>query len=241
MTSYIACIPARGGSKGLPEKNILDLYGIPLIGWSILFALSTKKFSRVLVSTDCPAIAQIAKSLGAEIPFLRSPKLASDTSTTSDVILDLIERCNLKSSDRLVLLEPTSPYRIHDDFDKLVALLEDKLSPKVISVSEAVSSSYAFQYFLGSKGDSPMIPILSQNNYPSPRRQDISSSFFLDGTFYASRVDAFVDNPTFLDQSTSPLVVNPLSTFEIDTLFDLQLYRAIYSYFGAPSWYLMNN
>lgn len=237
MNDYIACIPARGGSKGLPNKNILDLHGLPLIGWSILFAHATEKFARILVSTDSPEIASISESLGAEIPFIRSPDLASDTSKSSDVVLDLINRCNLDSSDRLILLEPTSPYRSQEDFDNLVSLLEVAHAQKVMSVSEAVSSSYAFQYFLGSEGEPPLIPVLNGDKYSAPRRQDISTSFFLDGTFYASRVDAFVDNPTFLDPSTSPLPVNKLSTFEIDSLTDLQLYRAIFAFFGPPTWY----
>ena len=106
-----------------------------------------------------------------------------------------------------------------------------------MSMSEAVSSSYTFQYFFGSEGEPPLIPVSGGDKYSGPRRQDISTSFFLDGTFYASRADAFVDNPTFLDSSTSPLLVNKLSAFEVDDLMDLQLYRAIFAFFGAPSWY----
>ena len=237
MNDYVACILARGGSKGLPDKNILDLHGLPLVSWSILFARATKKFGRILVSTDSFEIASISESFGAEIPFIRSPLLASDTSTTSDVLLDLIDRCNLDSSDHLILLEPTSPYRTQEDFEKLISLLEVNHAQKVMSVSEAISSSYAFQYFLGSEGEPPLIPVLNGDKYSTPRRQDISTSFFLDGTFYASRVDAFVDDPTFLGSSTSPLPVNQLSSFEIDSLLDLQLYRAIFAFFGPPPWY----
>ena len=237
MGNYIALIPARGGSKGLPKKNILDLHGLPLIAWSILFAKATEKFTKILVSTDCKEIAKIAEDFGAEVPFIRSAELANDTTKTSDVVLDTIKNCQLRSTDNIILLEPTSPYRTKSDFEKLVSLIEYNQVKKVMSVSEAISSSYEFQYFLDLKGKAKMVPVLDKDKYSTSRRQDISTSYFLDGTFYASRVDSFIDNPTFLDSNTFPLIVNQLCQYEIDSLLDLKLYQAIFSFFGAPSWY----
>ena len=126
MSNLIAIIPARGGSKGLPGKNLLDLSGHPLIAWSILFALEIPEFKRIIVSTDCPLIRDTAIRYKAEVPFLRESGLASDTAATSDVVIDVIKRCNLDCSDTLVLLEPTSPYRDLVDFKSLVSLVSGK-------------------------------------------------------------------------------------------------------------------
>lgn len=236
MSNLIAIIPARGGSKGLPGKNLLDLSGHPLIAWSILFALEIPEFKRIIVSTDCPLIRDTAIRYKAEVPFLRESGLASDTAATSDVVLDVIKRCNLDCSDILVLLEPTSPYRDLVDFESLVSLFQEKGAAKVMSVSEAVCTSYLFQYFRN-ETETNLSPITTENSFASIRRQEISSSYFLDGAFYASTVEAFLNNPTFLDSTTKTIVSNPLSSFEVDSRFDFELYRAIFSYFGPPTWY----
>lgn len=236
MPNLIAIIPARGGSKGLPGKNLLDLCGHPLIAWSILFACETREFTRIIVSTDCPSIRAASESYGAEVPFLRTSNLASDTAATSDVVLDVIERCKLENSDIIVLLEPTSPYRDIADFKALCSLFLSNGTKKVMSVSEAVSASYVFQYFRSEK-ETTLSPVLSGNSFVSIRRQDISSTFYLDGSFYASTVEAFLQNPGFLEESTKTIVTNPLSSLEVDSKFDLELYRAIFSYFGPPAWH----
>lgn len=236
MANLIAIIPARGGSKGLPGKNLLDLCGHPLIAWSILFACKTREFSRIIVSTDSPSIRAASESYGAEVPFLRASNLASDTAATSDVVLDVIERCSLDNSDIIVLLEPTSPYRDLIDFKTLHALFLSNSTKKVMSVSESVCASYVYQYFR-SETETTLSPVLTGSSFVSMRRQDISTSFYLDGSFYASTVEAFLQNPGFLDEDTKTIVSNPLSSLEVDSKIDLELYRAIFSYFGPPSWY----
>ena len=105
-----------------------------------------------------------------------------------------------------------------------------------MSVSEAVCTSYLFQYFRN-ETETNLSPITTENSFASIRRQEISSSYFLDGAFYASTVEAFLNNPTFLDSTTKTIVSNPLSSFEVDSRFDFELYRAIFSYFGPPTWY----
>ena len=100
-----------------------------------------------------------------------------------------------------------------------------------------MSTSYSFQYFLGSNGEPPLVPVLNRDGYAAPRRQDVSQSYYLDGTFYASRVDAFIKTPGFLDPSTLPLHVSRYSSYEIDDIFDLQIYRSIFSFIGPPAWF----
>jgi len=236
MSEIVAIIPARGGSKGLPGKNILDLHGYPLIAWSIKFALSRDEISKVIVSTDDSKIAEVAVFYGAEVPFLRSPELAADDSSTADVVLDIIKRCQLSYSDVLLLLEPTSPYRVLSDFEQLLQLLNKHKAKKVMSVTEAVSASHMFQYFRSDETRGMLTPVSSGSNFSSSRRQDIPKSYFLDGTFYASVVEDFVRNPTFLDLTTHSFVSDSKSSFEVDSFFDLELYRSIFQYFGPPVW-----
>ena len=236
MPEIVALIPARGGSKGLPKKNIIDLYGQPLISWSINFALSREEITKVIVSTDAQEIADTALLYGAEVPFLRSPNLATDDAATSDVIQDVIHRCKLQDSDTIILLEPTSPYRDYLDFEKLLELLFNHKAEKIMSVSEAVCSSFMFQYLRSDQALGKLTPVFSENTFSVLRRQDLPKSYFLDGTFYASTVKAFIENPTFLDAKTHSLISNPLSAFEVDSFFDLQLYRSIFQFFGPPSW-----
>ena len=105
-----------------------------------------------------------------------------------------------------------------------------------MSVSESVSSSYVFQYFR-SENEKTLSPVLTGGSFVSVRRQEIPSTYYLDGSFYASTVDAFLQKPGFLDATTKTVVSNPLSSLEVDSKFDLEMYRAIFSYFGPPSWY----
>jgi len=236
MSEIVAIIPARGGSKGLPNKNILDLCGYPLIYWSIKFAMSRDEIKKIIVSTDSQEIANISLSYGAEVPFLRSTDLATDNASSADVILDVISRCKLHDSDIIVFLEPTSPYRDTLDFCKLLDLLNNYKAEKVMSVSEAVCSSFMFQYHRSDEQAGKLSPVFPENNFTTVRRQDLSKSYFLDGTFYASIVRSFIENPTFLDTKTHSLIPNPLSSFEVDSFFDLQLYRSIFQFFGPPEW-----
>jgi len=218
----------------LPNKNILELHGHPLIYWSIAFAQAQRSIDRCIVSTDSPAIAQVAQSYGAEVPFLRSDVLSSDTAKTADVLLDVIRRCSLDGSDKILLLEPTSPYRTQSSFDQLLRLFERGECRKAVSVSEAVSSSFVFQYNVDFNGKSLMVPVAGLVDANGLRRQDIQKAYYLDGTFYMSYVDSFVANPGFIDSSTNAVLSDYFSSFEIDCENDFSLMEAIFSCVGTP-------
>ena len=115
----LAVIPARGGSKGIPGKNIKDLYEQPLISYTIQAALDCKKIDRVVVSTDSEKIAGVAKKYGADVPFLRPAALAMDTSKTIDAVIDVLERLQ-ETYEYVVLLQPTSPLRTAEDIEKAI-------------------------------------------------------------------------------------------------------------------------
>ncbi len=132
----LALIPARGGSRRLPRKNILPLGGRPLIAWSIEAALAARSVTRVIVSTDDSEIAAVARALGAEVPFMRPPALAGDTASGEAVVLHALDffEATGERYDRLLLLQPTSPLRTAEDIDGAARLMSERDAHAVISV-----------------------------------------------------------------------------------------------------------
>jgi CMP-N,N'-diacetyllegionaminic acid synthase len=139
--AVLGLILARGGSKGLPGKNLRPLRGKPLIGWTIEAAKQSRVLDALVLSTDAADIGAAGRSLGAEVPFMRPPELASDTATSIDAIVHalnwLAERG--RSFEYLVLLEPTSPLREAADIDAAIAKLESTGAEAVVSVARAES------------------------------------------------------------------------------------------------------
>lgn len=134
----LAIIPARSGSKGLPDKNIKELCGLPLIAYSIKTAIESKKFSKVMVSTDSEKYAGIAKEYGAEVPFLRSKEMSSDTAGSWEVVKEVLDKYMSlgEKFDTVCLLQPTSPLRQAVDIVDAYKLFEDKDADNIIGVCE---------------------------------------------------------------------------------------------------------
>ena len=124
----IAIIPARGGSKGIPHKNIVDLGGIPLIAWSILVAKKVSIIEEVYVSTDDGEIARIATQYGANVPFLRPARLATDSARTVDAVADFLNKiqASREKIDAIVLLQPTQPFRSAESIERALNLFKEK-------------------------------------------------------------------------------------------------------------------
>ena len=135
--SFLAIVPARGGSKGLPGKNIKELCGKPLVAWSIEAGLKSKYVDEVMVSTDDEKIAEISKKYGANAPFLRPSELASDTATTFDAVkhtIDYYKNELKKEFDYIVLLEPTSPLREVCDIDRAIEILLESKADSIVGI-----------------------------------------------------------------------------------------------------------
>lgn len=134
----LAIIPARGGSKRLPRKNVLPLAGKPLIQWTIDAALQSKYIDTVMVSTDCVEIERVAKEGGADVPYLRSESLSSDTATSMDIVLDVLNFYGNKNTkfDLVLLLQPTSPLRTLADIDGAIEFFIKNSASAVVSVTE---------------------------------------------------------------------------------------------------------
>ena len=222
--NLIAIIPARSGSKGLNNKNIMPFCGEPLIYWTIDFILKSNLFSRCIVSTDSTHYRDISLHCGAEVPFLRSPELSSDHATSADVILDVFNRLDISftPNDLFVLFEPTSPIRFKCDLDTVLSSLSS--TNRVVSISEAKSDHPLYQFNLNAQ--SMLEPFYSLES-PASRRQDMTQSFYLNGSFYASSILDFISNPTFITEKTVGCITNFWSSFEIDYLEDFCLCELI--------------
>ena len=135
----IAIVPARGGSKGLPGKNIKNLLGMPMIAYTIEEALKSKYITEVIISTDCNEIEKVAIKYGAKSPFLRPEYLATDSAKAIDNYIYTIDRLNKEFAYDIkdfVLLQPTSPLRTVEDIDKSIELFKDKNADSVVSYTE---------------------------------------------------------------------------------------------------------
>jgi CMP-N,N'-diacetyllegionaminic acid synthase len=219
-------IPARGGSKGLPRKNIKPLLGKPLIAWTIEQALNSKYIDKVIVSTDDEKIAEIAKQFGAEVPFLRPAKLAQDSSPTIDTILHAINflEKNREFFEILVLLEPTSPLRKKDDIDNgIKTLLNSNLeATSVISLGKVTL-------------EHPSIIKLVDNGYVIPydkkdkiyQRQQLKDVYFPYGVFYISYTKNLIEDRTFYQTKTIPYFIERWQNYEIDDIYDFLCIEAV--------------
>lgn len=228
----LGLITARGGSKGLPGKNIRPLCGKPLIEWSISAAKAASCVDRIVVSTDDAAIAEVARRAGADVPFERPSELATDSASSVDVVINAIDTLAKTDLvfDIVVLLEPTSPLRESIDIDQAVQRLIQTGAGAVVSVCRAVSTHPAFMFSLDEKGR--LRPYLER--YPTGlRRQDIDPAFFLDGTLYASRIDVLKTKRSFYHEDTVAFEVPKWKSLEIDDSDDFTMVEALMAKRGS--------
>jgi N-acylneuraminate cytidylyltransferase/CMP-N,N'-diacetyllegionaminic acid synthase len=230
--TFLAIIPARGGSKGLPRKNIKSLCGKPLIAWSIEAGLNSKYVDEVMVTTDNKEIADISKQYGANVPFLRPKELASDTATTFDAIkhtIDFYKKKLNKEFDYIVLLEPTSPLREKDDVDKSIELLLKSNADSIVGICKTEDQNPAF---LVKKDKSGFINGYENKDMKPIRRQDIKDVYFFEGTIYVSQTDVLLEKKTFYHDKTIGYEVEKWKSLEIDDIYDFIMVEAIMKYKG---------
>lgn len=220
----LGIIPARGGSKGLPGKNIMKTNGKPLISWTIQQANKSRYIDKVIVSTDDEGIAEISKKEGADVPFIRPARLATDTAKTIDVVEHLINelRANGEEYDIIVLLEPTSPLRKDDDinlaiealdrgenFDGSITLGKFKTHPdlaKTIKEKRIVHNSICVN---------------------QSRRQELKELYFPFGVAYVVRTKAFEKERTFYPKELTYHIIEDWQCYEVDDYWDWVCIEAI--------------
>jgi N-acylneuraminate cytidylyltransferase len=234
MTEILALIPARGGSKGIPRKNIRNFAGYPLIAWSIAAAKQSELVRRVIVSTDDEEIASVSRELGAETPFLRPAELAQDKTTDLPVFehaLEWLEENEGYHPEIMVQLRPTSPIRPKGMLDHAIRiLLEHEDADCVRGVVPAGQNPFKMWRFDGA--EKPMKPLLEVEGIPEPYnapRQILPSVYWQTGHIDVIRVSTIKEKKSLTGDVIYPLVLDPRYTVDIDNLTDWAKYEALVS------------
>ena len=222
--NILALIPARGGSKRLPGKNIKDLCGKPLIAWTIEAALNSKYLNDVIVSTDCEKIADVSKQYGATVPFLRPKEISQDTSSTNEVINHCLDFFQDQKFTHILLLQPTSPLRTSADIDSAIELLLKKQANAIYSVCE-VDHSPLWMNTLPNDN--------SFDNFLRPeslglRSQDLPTHFRLNGALYFVSLKKYLRKKSLLNhENTFVHIMDKNNSIDIDDELDFIVAEAI--------------
>jgi len=212
----LGIIPARGGSKGVPRKNIRLLCGKPLLAYSVEQALKAKRLDRLIVSTEDDEIAEVARLCGAEV-LMRSASLAQDETPMLPVIEDLLTRLDEAgtSFDIVTVLQPTCPFRSEDDIDASIECLRSGTADAVIGVYRVYSEHPAIMYRMGAEWLEPLHPELNGLN-----RQDLPVVYKRNGAIYTIRRDAFEKEHTLWPQRSIPYIMSRERSINIDEPVD---------------------
>ena len=218
----LAVIPARGGSKGVPRKNIRILGGKPLIAHTILAASGAKLLDRAVVTTDDDEIAEISRHFGAETPFMRPAELAVDETLAEPVIehaLRWLEENENYRPDYVMLLQPTSPLRTSEDIDNSIRIAIENDADGVVSLCVPKHHPYQVKG-LGGRGEIiDFIPV----ERSITRRQDLPPAYGLTGAVYMVKREIMLEQKTFYTERTFPYIMPIERSVDIDTPWDFAL------------------
>lgn len=215
--TFLAIIPARGGSKRLPNKNILDLKGKPLIAHTIEASLKSKYIDKVIVSSDNDNILNISKEFGADT-IKRPDILANDTSTTFDAIKHTIE--NTEKYDYIILLQPTSPLRDENNINEAIELLEEKKADAIVSVCEMEHSPL----WSNTIDDTLSMKNFLKDEVINKRGQDLEKYYRLNGAIYIIDRDKLLENKSFiLKENIYAYIMDRENSIDIDEKIDFKI------------------
>jgi CMP-N,N'-diacetyllegionaminic acid synthase len=215
--SVLAVIPARGGSKGIPGKNIRPLHGKPLIAWTIDAAKKSKFIDKLIVSSDSAEIIKICESFGCEAPFVRPAELAKDDTPGIEPILHAIGE--IKDFDLVVLLQPTSPLRSSVDIDQAISKCIDDNAPSCVTVCEADTHPY-WTYKMD---DADKLVSFVSDAPVIHTRQTLPKCFQLNGAVYVAFTEFLQRHKTFISKETVAVEMPKDRSIDIDNEVDFNL------------------
>ncbi len=229
----IGIIPARGGSKGVPGKNIKMINGKPLISWTVEAAKLSKFLDRIFVSTDSKKIRDISINLGLDVPFLRPPIFSQDNSPSWEAVvhaLDEFKKIN-QEYDYVALLEPTSPLRKQNDIDNaIIKIINNKDAESLVSLGEIHMEH------------PKIVKKINSDNFVEPyikhsedifQRQQMDNAYFPYGVIYLSSVISFYQNKKFYSKKTIPYFIERWQNYELDDMFDFEIIENILNKYEA--------
>lgn len=217
----LGLIPARGGSKGIPRKNIKLLHGKELIKYSIEIGLKTDFIAEVMVSTDDEEIANISKSAGARIPFLRPSHLADDNAATIDTVIHLLEFLEKRNDlfDAVCLLQPTVPFRNLSDLELAIQKFIDTDADSLISVRE-VPHIYNPNWVYEEEDKTGFLKLAKGTERIISRRQDLPKAFHRDGSFYLTKKEIIRKEKSLYGKKIKYHILEDSPNINIDTMKD---------------------
>lgn len=221
MAYSLGVIPARGGSKGVPNKNITALRGKPLIAYTIEAALASEELSDVVVSTDSEKISECAEQYGIPVQELRPSHLATDEAKTLDVLVFEISQYESKRGidiDTIALLQPTCPFRTATDIDDAIRCFRASRAESLVSVYDASSVHPAIMYYY--EGER-LVPVL-EAQHRRRRRQDRRPVYVRNGAIYVSSRSLVMDRGLVMAESPEAYFMPPARSVNIDEPFDLE-------------------
>ncbi len=228
----LAIIPARGGSKGIPNKNMREVNRTPLIGLTISKAVDSKKISEVFVSTDSSVIADYAESLGVRSHPLRPDLLSGDDSKTVDVVIHVIDMFlkERKKFDFIVLLEPTSPLRKKEDIDSCIAKLLSKSDDfdALVTIGLTRDNPTLLRTVLANGRIEPFLKTTFSEN----RRQELPEVFFPFGVAYIIKTEVLLETRSFYPERTLGFRIEDWQCFEVDNPIDLLIVEKMVESYG---------
>jgi CMP-N-acetylneuraminic acid synthetase len=222
----LGIVTARGGSKGVPRKNIRELAGKPLLAWTADAARAARRLSRVVLTTDDPEIADVGRRAGLDVPFMRPAELALD-STPSLPVLQHVVKTLEDSGDRYdatCLLQPTNPFRAPDTIDRCIELLETSGADSVVTVLPVPAEHNPhWVYFVGPDG--ALVPAMGGETIP--RRQDLPPAYHREGSVYVTRRDVLMERGSLYGARTIGYPIDPSRSINIDTVEDWERAEAM--------------
>lgn len=213
--SVLAIIPARGGSKGVPRKNVRVVGGAPLIGWTIKAALASEHIDHIVVSSDDEEICDIAERYKAGSALKRPAALATDEATSLDVVLQVLE--NFSDFDIGVLLQPTSPLRQATHIDASLTLMVERQASSCVSVTEVTENPH---WMFRMEAGGYLKPLIA-NKLAATRRQDLPRFFMPNGAIYAFNPGWLKQGGRFVGEGTIAFVMSEAESLDIDTEADI--------------------
>lgn len=219
INDFLIIIPARGGSKGVPGKNIKELDGKPLIHYTIDAAREIASDNHIIVSTDDQEIKSVVEKFGLKVPFLRPSELSTDTAGSYEVLLhalDFFEKEN-STPEYIILLQPTSPFRNEEHIKQALKLYESNLD-MIVSVKETASNPY---YVLHEENEMGFLMNSKEGNFA--RRQDCPKVWELNGAIYIINVSSLRQGPISSFVKIKKFVMDEISSHDVDTMLDWKL------------------
>jgi CMP-N,N'-diacetyllegionaminic acid synthase len=217
----LGVIPARGGSKGLPRKNIRVLAGKPLLAYTAEAALAARRLSRVVLTTDDEGIAEVGRQWGIEVPFLRPAELAEDDTPTLPVVQHAVRWLEHRgdSFDSVCLLQPTNPLRRAEHIDACIELLEASGADAVVTVLPVPAEHNPhWVYFQSSEG---LLHLSTGEPVPIARRQDLPPAFHREGSVYVTRRRVLIEQNSLYGERLVGYPMDPAESVNIDSPADL--------------------